>query len=42
MASTTNEPDYVVDGDPKLLYKRRLGGGGTGDVHEACPLLLNN
>ena len=32
----TNDFAYVVDGNPKLQHKRRLGGGGFGDVHEAC------
>jgi hypothetical protein len=36
LAMATNDFAYVVDGDPKLLQKRRLGGGGFGDVHEAC------
>ena len=34
--ASTDDFAYVVDGDSNLLYKRQLGGGVSGYVHEAC------
>jgi hypothetical protein len=29
-----NTNSYIVDGDPTLVHRKRIGGGGYGTVHE--------
>jgi hypothetical protein len=38
---SANDVGFVTDDDPYLQYKRKLGSGGFGTVHEVPSHLLN-
>jgi hypothetical protein len=36
-----NDVGFATDNDPYLQYKRKLGSGGFGTVHEVLPLVFS-
>ena len=42
MPDNNKDHEYTLGGDPNLLYRRELGFGSSGEVHEVLLLLANH